>query len=198
MRRHWMVKIVFVMLSICEGFASAQEHSMVSSPNVIDSIQPRAIPFAVESHSPRKAFLLSFLPGAGQVYNGQAWKVPIIYGGFAVAGYFIYSNYGKMKDFRDEYLLRINGGTPEMPGYANYPNTSIYNYYQSYNQSYQLSIVFAVIIYALNLVDAFVYGHLYEFQINDDISMSLRPNVQPNLFGTSTLPITTFSCSISF
>ena len=43
--------------------------------------------------NPNKAMLLSaILPGAGQVYNGKPWKVPIIYAGFAANIYFIEYN----------------------------------------------------------------------------------------------------------
>lgn len=199
MRWQWIETLAFVLLMVGSRFAVAQERPTVVSLVTADSTQqPVASVVALEPHSPRKALFLSFLPGAGQVYNGQAWKVPIIYGGFAAAGYFIYNNYVKMKDFRDEYLWRIKGGDPQMEGYTNYPNTSIYNYYQSYNQSFQLSIIFSIIIYTLNLVDAYVYGHLYEFQINDDISMTLQPNVQPLSFGNSSFPMTTLSCTFSF
>ena len=60
-------------------------------------------------HDPNKALLLSVLPGAGQVYNGQAWKVPIIYGAFAGVGYLVYQNYTNMRDFKAEYLRRAAG-----------------------------------------------------------------------------------------
>ena len=200
MRRQWIVALVFVTLLGGSRIVSAQERPTVVTLVTTDSIQPQPIVNTVdaEAHSPRKALFLSFLPGAGQIYNGQAWKVPIIYGGFAAAGYFIYSNYNKMKDFRDEYLWRIKGGDPQLAGYTNYPNTSIYNYYQSYNQSFQLSIIFSIIIYTLNLVDAFVYGHLYEFQISDDISMSWHPNVEILSYGCALQPVTSLSCSFRF
>ncbi|MBQ7711299.1 MAG: hypothetical protein IJT39_05670 [Bacteroidales bacterium] len=200
MRRQWIVTLAFVVLMVGSRVVAAQEHPTVVTLVTPDSVQPQPIAntLSEEMHSPRKALFLSFLPGAGQVYNGQAWKVPIIYGGFAAAGYFIYYNYNKMVDFRDEYLWRIKGGEPQLEGYTNYPDNSIYNYYQSYNQSFQLAIIFSVIIYSLNLVDAFVYGHLYEFQINDDISMSLHPNVQPLPLGTSSFPMTSLSCTFTF
>lgn len=150
--------------------------------------------FAPE-HSPRKALLLSLLPGAGQVYNGQAWKIPIIYGAFAGVGYFVYDNYTKMRAFKDEYLLRIGGGEPQLEGYMSYPNTSIYNLYQSYNKNFQLMVIITGLVYGLNLIDAYVFGHLYEFQINDDLSL----HVSPNLMATPDMQISAgFSCQLHF
>lgn len=135
----------------------------------------------VMEHSANKALLLSLLPGAGQIYNGQAWKLPIIYGAFAGVGYFIYNNYTNMKAFKDEYLLRIGGGTPQMEGYTSYPNSSIYNLYQSYNKNFQLFIIIGAVVYGLNLVDAYVFGHLYDFQISDDLTMRVEPSLVPDI-----------------
>ena len=132
-----------------------------------------------QEHSATKALCLSILPGAGQVYNHQAWKIPIIYGAFAGMGYFIYDNYSNMKMFKDEYLYRVNNyDTPSLEGYESYPTSSIYNLYNNYNKNFQLMIIITVGIYALNLVDAYVFGHLFDFQIDDDISMNLVPALQ--------------------
>lgn len=197
MWRYGLPIFFIVALLVGTSGAMAQERPTVVS---LQQSQPKATVDVIpeEAHSPRKAILLSLLPGAGQIYNGQAWKVPIIYGGFAAAGYFMYNNYQQMRDFRDEYLWRINGGTPQLEGYTHYPDASIYNYYQSYNQNFQLSIILSVVIYALNLVDAYVYGHLYEFQINDDISMSLHPGIQPLPLGRVAQPISTLAISFTF
>ena len=129
-----------------------------------------------QEHSATKAVLWSVVPGGGQIYNRQAWKIPIIYGGFATVGYFIHYNYQKMDMFREEYLYRVNNGTPNLTDYAAYPNSSIYSMYNSYNRDYQLSIIIAVGIYALNMVDAYVYGHLFSFRIDDELSMGLMPS----------------------
>ena len=132
-----------------------------------------------QEHSATKAMCLSILPGAGQVYNHQAWKIPVIYGAFAGMGYLIYDNYQSMKMFKDEYLYRVNhDGATNLADYASYPTSSIYSLYNAYNQSYQLMVIITVGIYALNLVDAYVFGHLFEFQMSDDISMG------PSLIGT--------------
>lgn len=131
-------------------------------------------------HSAKKALLLSLLPGAGQVYNGQAWKLPIIYGAFAGVGYFVYDNYADMAKLKKEYLHRVQEGAPDLEEFANYPDMSIYNMYQSSNKRFQIFIIATAVVYGLNLVDAFVFGHLYDFQINDDLSLQLTPSVTPD------------------
>ena len=113
------------------------------------------------------------------MYNKQAWKIPIIYGAFAGVGYFIYTNYQDMKMFRDEYLYRVNhNDTPNLPEYASYPRSNIYSLYNSYNRNFQLSVIVAVGVYALNLVDAYVFGHLFDFVIDDDLSLNFEPRMQ--------------------
>ena len=132
-----------------------------------------------QEHSAVKALCYSILPGGGQVYNHQAWKIPIIYGAFAGMGYFIYDNYQSMKMFKDEYLYRINNpGSTNLPNYASYPDNSIRSLYNSYNQNFQLMIIISVGIYALNLVDAYVFGHLFDFQMSDDLTLG------PTLIGS--------------
>lgn len=135
-----------------------------------------------QEHSATKAMCLSLLPGAGQVYNHQAWKIPIIYGAFAGMGYFIYDNYSSMKMFKDEYLYRVNhDGATNLPAYSSYATSNIYSLYNSYNRNFQLMVIITVGIYALNLVDAYVFGHLFEFQMSDDIS--LGPGVMATPMG---------------
>ena len=138
----------------------------------------------VEDHSPDVALRWSLLPGAGQIYNEQAWKVPIIYGAFAGVGYFIYDNYKAMRLFKDEYLDRVNHGDAfQNPDYASYPTSNIAELYNKYNRNFQLMIIIAAGIYGLNLLDAYVFGHLFNFTIDDDISLNVLPAVQPTPTG---------------
>ena len=137
-----------------------------------------------QEHSATTAVCWSLLPGAGQIYNRQAWKIPIIYGSFATVGYFIHYNYQKMTLFREEYLYRTaHADSPNITDYANYPTSSIYSLYNAYNRDYQLSIIFAVGVYALNLIDAYVSGHLFDFKIDDNLSMDFFPYVAPTVDG---------------
>ena len=134
----------------------------------------------VSTHSPSAALWKSaIIPGWGQVYNRQAWKVGIIYGGAAVVTYLGIDNYRNAQKFKTEYINRNEGNTADLlPEYINYPDQNIYNLYQAYEKNFQLSIIAGVAIYALNLIDAYCYGHLFDFQINDDLSLRLTPMVE--------------------
>jgi hypothetical protein len=58
-----------LLFSFCPS-ATAQRVVEIENP-----VTTKTVP---EEHSATKALLLSILPGGGQVYNGQAWKIPII------------------------------------------------------------------------------------------------------------------------
>lgn len=151
-----------------------------------------------KEHNPNKALLLSLVPGAGQVYNGQAWKIPIIYGALGGVGYVAYTNYASMKAFKDEYLLRVGGGTPQLEGYTAYPNSSIYNLYQSHNKNFQLFVIITAAVYGLNLIDAYVFGHLYDFQITDDLSMNLTPSFATTPMGATMISSPAIQATLRF
>ncbi|MBQ0016904.1 MAG: hypothetical protein KBT04_07975 [Bacteroidales bacterium] len=191
--RSWIIVILGVCVSLsaqCQHRLSQQQPVSVSSVDAVfaDSAVSSIPSETVSLHSPQKALLLSLLPGAGQVYNRQAWKIPIIYGILGGLTYWSITKYGDMKACRDEYLLRVNGGSPSMQKYLNYSDASVYNLYVSNNQSFQLSIVLGVVAYGLNLLDAFVYGHLFDFQIDDNISLRLEPAVLPDVSSYSVAP----------
>ena len=156
---------------------------------------------AVSQHSPTKALWMSAaLPGLGQVYNKQAWKIPIIYGGAAAVTYFAITNYRSREKFKNEYINRQNGNTDDLlERYANYPDANIYSLYQSYNRNFQLSLIVGGLFYALNILDAYVYGHLFDFEITDDISLHLRPNVDMFTFDNGfSSPATGLTVQIRF
>ena len=170
----------------------------------VNGLQVTADTVVVDSmpvHSPTKAMWMSVaLPGLGQVYNKQAWKIPIIYAGAAGVTYFAITNYQSREKFKNELINRQNGNTDAlMERYANYPDANIYSIYQSYNHNFQLSIIIGGLFYALNIIDAYVYGHLFDFEINEDISLHLRPNVDMFDFGNGfSSPSTGLTVQIRF
>ena len=155
--------------------------------------------YGSKPHSPRKALLLSaVLPGAGQVYNGQAWKIPIIYAAIGGVGYVTYSNFVEMRAYKEEYLYRVHhDGAVQNSEMASTPTANIYSLYEAYNKTFQLSVIISVAVYGLNLLDAYVFGHLYDFQINDDLTLNFAPTLMPVAYGFSSGPLLTPSASLT-
>ncbi|MBP3763645.1 MAG: hypothetical protein J6I49_07200 [Bacteroidales bacterium] len=183
----WMpaaVGIVFLLSPLMQQPLAAQDTVKVPRRSVERTrrVVPTTTPSSdlATGHSARKALLLSIVPGGGQIYNRQAWKIPVIYGAFAGVGYMVHYNYTRMSMFHDEYLYRKNhDGATQLEGYEGYSTNNIYSLYNSYNRSFQLMAILAVGVYALNLIDAYVFGHLFDFQIDNNLALSLQPSLLP-------------------
>lgn len=144
----------------------------------------------ISVHSPTRATLYSLLPGLGQIYNKQAWKVPIIYAAEGAVAYFAITNYKGAQRFKKEYKLRANGiEEGRNPDYENYPDQSVYNLYYAYQKNFELSIMAGSLVYILNLVDAMVYGHLFNYDISPNLSLNLTPFCLPSINSNPTFGI---------
>ena len=125
--------------------------------------------------NPRKATLLSVaLPGAGQVYNGKTWKVPILYAGILTDVYFIQYNNRRYENFR-EALFALDAG--EANQFPSLNRAALVRNVDYWRQNRDLTLLLLLGIYALNLVDANVDAHLSGFDVSDDISLKVAPQV---------------------
>lgn len=142
----------------------------------LNCLAQEAVPIG-KAHSPKRATAYSaILPGLGQVYNRQAWKVPVIYALGGATAYVAVSNYRNAVKFKNEYYNRLDGKTEALlPDYATYSDESILSLHEAYNKNFQLGILLSAAVYMLNIVDAMVYGHLFDFEINDNLAGSVAP-----------------------
>ena len=128
-------------------------------------------------HNPKIAIALSaVLPGAGQIYNHKAWKLPIIYVGLGAAAYFVY-DFNKMTNlYKYEYRHRKNGETDLLdPDLASLSDETVLSEKNYYRRFMEISIAALAIVYMLNIVDAAVDAHLYYFDISDNLALSVQP-----------------------
>ncbi len=158
--------------------ASSQERLIDTVSSAVET------PQVTKEHSAQTAlFLSAVLPGAGQIYNHQAWKLPIIYAAIGGLGYYAYTNFTQMKLYKEEYLYRVNNNNAvlhtEDVNISAAPTSNIYNLYEAYNRSFQLAVIVTAAVYAINIVDAYVFGHLFDFQISDDLSLNVIPTIAP-------------------
>jgi hypothetical protein len=137
---------------------------------------------------PRTSTIRSaMVPGWGQVYNRQYWKLPLVAGAFAVNIYFIARN-----DMRYHYYKNILGntyvnGTASTTTTFNVPLYDDANTVREYNQDQLNNIVagyrknrdgsylILLAVWAANIVDANVTAHLKTFDMTDDISLKIQP-----------------------
>lgn len=125
------------------------------------------------------------LPGWGQVVNDQIWKVPIIYGVFAGLG--VYTSYvdGQYKDYRAAYYNATQGGDSELKFGPTPERLEGVNANQLQSNRNNLrnrrDLMFVIIglAYGLNAIDAYIYAHMRNFDVSDDLSA--RTTVQPTI-----------------
>lgn len=124
------------------------------------------------------------LPGWGQVTNRQAWKVPIVYGLLAgVTAYTIYSH-DRYQGYKAAYYNSIEGNTDQRfgptPGYipVGQPSELYRSNRNTFRNRRDLSIIGIFLVYGLNVADAYIFAHLRDFDVSDDLSASLNPTFQ--------------------
>ena len=134
-------------------------------------------------HNPKKATLYSAcVPGLGQIYNKRYWKVPLIYAGFAVFGYFIYSNNIEYNNFKNAYLYASGDSShrtlnnQSLQYYHKYSVDGLQKGKDYYKSNRDLSIILIFAWWALNVVDATVDANLFNYDISDDLSLHIRPS----------------------
>lgn len=143
---------------------------------------------------PAKSTIYSLLlPGLGQANNGDWWKIPIWTGGLVACGYFYHFNDIQYRRFRWITLV----GEDKESGYvggitANQAQT----YRDTYRRYRDYSILAAILVYALNVIDANVFAFMADFDVSDNIaSLEVQPTlIQPltpyyTWYDTSTSPV---------
>ncbi|MFC3878821.1 DUF5683 domain-containing protein [Algoriphagus namhaensis] len=126
--------------------------------------------------NPKKATILSaILPGAGQVYNEKAWKVPIIYGGIITDAYFIGFNNKRYQSFRDA-LFAFDEGEPN--DFPTLNRDGLVRNVDYWRRNRDICILLMGAIYALNIIDANVDAHLSGFEISDDLALKVEPHME--------------------
>lgn len=179
----------------------------------VDKIIKNVTPFKPD---PNKAVLYSaIMPGLGQIYNRKYWKLPIIYGGFLGLTYAISWNGRMYNDYTAGYkaIMSDNPKSPEnaaiwgpLLGKGTDPQTiddarintlrgSFKRSRDSYRRYRDLSIIGAVALYGLCMIDAYVDAHLFDFDISPDLSLRVEPQVQADPFSQKAFGV---QCSFKF
>lgn len=170
--------------------------STLRIPDVVSDTTPEKAGKEPREYNPRKAAIRSaIIPGWGQVYNRKYWKVPIVYGALGTtAGIFVY-NLKNYKDtrfaYRVKYNMRVNGTDstlfPKIKDVLKpLSEASLRSYRDQFRRDIDYSVIFFLIMWGLNVVDAAVDSHLKSFDVSPDLSLRFKPG-RSEIAGTTGL-----------
>lgn len=130
---------------------------------------------ADEKPHPGKATMYSLLcPGMGQIYNGEAWKVPVYWGMLLGAAHF----YDLNKTNYERYRRIYKEASATEGGYDGPISASTALYYRNIYRRYRdYSTAAFLAFYLIQVIDANVFAFMQDFKVSDDISMSVRPSM---------------------
>ena len=135
-------------------------------------------------HSPKKAAIMSaILPGLGQCYNKKYWKLGIIYPVMGGVVYAFTFNQKYFAYYRDALRYRYDDDPNTVDPLSLYSDDRIVtmkNYYQRYRD---LSVIGFTAIYILQVIDAAVDAHLYNFDVGPDLSLQWSPTYTTSISG---------------
>lgn len=124
-----------------------------------------------------KATLYSILvPGLGQIYNGETWKLPIYWGGLLGSFHFYSLNRTNYQRFRRIYKEATDTENP----YTGPISAETALYYRNVYRRYRDYSVLAIAgFYLLQVIDANVFAYMHDFNMADDLALSVDPVLIP-------------------
>lgn len=162
--------LLFLFLGLTTIFA--QEKNKIVSK---DSLKSETI----DPLRPAKAtFYSAVLPGLGQIYNKKYWKVPLVYGAIGTSTYFYIDNQKKYNLYRDEYKNRLEGKKSDSEFLARLSESQLTAAQKEYQRYRDLSALFMVGFYVLNIIDANIDAALSQFNVDE--RLAFKPAVIKN------------------
>jgi len=151
------------------------------------------------AHNIKLATTLALIPGAGQIYNKKYWKAPLVWGALGGVTYYYvdltqdFTNYESVLQLIiDEPSLQtrteLEGFAPELfdvlpaPFYQNSVNgvaQEAMGYMEALRTQREYALFGLLGVYLLNILDANIDAHLYDFDVSDDLSLNPSLNTNP-------------------
>lgn len=142
---------------------------------------------SVYPHAGKATIFSILVPGLGQIYNNEWWKLPIYLGGMGFAYHLYLDNKTNYLRFQRIYREATDPDV-QYTGPITADQALYYrNVYRRY-RDYSLLAVFGV--YLLQIIDANVFSYMHNFDVDDDIALKVSPTVivPENQFASSFSP----------
>lgn len=165
--RFYIIHILFFYTSIFYP----QKHNNRSKP---DSLQF----FTIDPLRPAKAgFYSAIFPGLGQIYNKKYWKMPLVYGAIGTSSYFYVNSKKQYNIYRAEYKNRLIRSHSSSEYLAQLSDSQLISAQKQFKRNSDLSLLFALGFYVLNIIDANVDASLSQFNVNNKLAFKPTINI---------------------
>ena len=172
-------KLTLIVFLLISSFIFAQTVEKNEEPEIIaQEIDP-----VFEEYDPlrpaKAAFYSGILPGLGQAYNGDYWKIPLVYGAVGTGVGIAVYNHDLFQKYRTAYKDRIAGRIDEFTvidedGNATqiFTEDQLISAQDFYRRNKELSILITAGIYVLQIIEANVDAHLSQYEVEDRLSFA--------------------------
>lgn len=164
-----------------------------TSDTIIVQSEPQTSQVAIADFQPdaqKAVWLAAVVPGLGQIYNRQYWKVPIIYGGTLGLVYGITWNDRMYVDYRKGYVDLMDkdpntnyfehllpSGVVLDNSNSSYYTKIIKTKLDNYRRYRDLCIIGTAVLYLMSIIDAYVDAQMFDYDISPDLSLEVAPTL---------------------
>jgi hypothetical protein len=170
--KYFLFLCFFVLAAVKQSYAQSTDSTSTSQ----DQTQKKKAKNPQNVAANKAALMSAIVPGLGQFHNRKYWKPPIIYIGAGLVTYFIIDNNRQFQLYKSGYDQRVIDPNATLdPSINGYSTDQLHTLRDDYRRYRDMSVVFGVALYALNILDAYIDRHLMEFDVSDDLSMNVKP-----------------------
>ncbi|MBI3257908.1 MAG: hypothetical protein HYZ54_00255 [Ignavibacteriae bacterium] len=162
-----LIRAIFILLFLLTG------SQLIAAPPDSTIAQDTSYHQFTMKKSPTQAVLLSLAcPGLGQYYVESYWKVPLFVGGAVGCIYGIVSNNSML----NKKIIEVNNAIAANESPIRI--ATLKNEREYYRDNRDLAGLYLLAVYVVASVDAYTGAHLYDFDVSDNLSLRVLPDVQ--------------------
>ena len=200
--------LIITLLLGANVYLSAQYGSKPDSNNNISLVKDSLKELVLvdvnskKKHIPRTATIRSaIIPGWGQAYNHEYWKIPIVWAAIGIPIYTFFYNNSYYKKTSYAYGIRYRQfvnpiDTNDLhtidPELKKLDLNALQFYRNSFRKDRDYSVLWFLILWGVNVVDATVFAHLKDFDVSPNLSLHITPSLN-NMTGTPNLSLSLVS-----
>lgn len=166
---------IFLLLVCCNLFAQ-KDSTKKRNTKIFSKPDP------AKGHNPRIAtYRSAILPGWGQYTNKKIWKIPVVYAALGTTTYIFFRNVKQYNEAKNAYINASDGNAandfqiPQPYFTIKDQPERIKTFRNQVRQNVDYTVLFFILFWGLNVVDATVDAHLKTFDVSDDLSLQIKP-----------------------